>query len=371
MYCPKHFHYYLFALLFMLIGMSSCKISRFVYHNFADINDYKIFPVREIERGETTFYFPKAKQEKIPKSLTIQEKEYLFEAYLEANESVAFLVIQNDSIQYEKYWDKYDEASIVPSFSVAKSITSILIGIAIDEKLIQSIDEPITNYIPELKQNGFEEVTIEHLLQMTSGLKFNEGYYNPFGEVASFYYGTNLRNQIFNLKLKQDPGEEFEYVSGNTQLLGLILHRALKNRSISSYLEEKLWQPLEMEYNASWSLDRKKDGLEKTFCCLNATARDYAKIGRLYLNKGNWNGKQIISEDWVNQSTKIDTTNNSASHYQYQWWLPSKTGDYAAQGILGQYIYVNPAKNLIIVRLGKSEGEANWESILAELGQAY
>lgn len=366
----KYFAFFLMLFLFSS-SLSSCKISRFVYYNFADINDHKIFPSRTIEKGENTFYFPVAKTPKVPKKIQIKDKAFPFEAYIKDNNSVAFLIIQNDSIQYENYWQGYDQASVVPSFSMAKSITSILIGIAIDENLIQSVDEPITNYIPELKKNGFDKVTIEHLLQMTSGLKFNEGYYNPFGEVATFYYGTHLRRSIAKLKLKSEPGEKFEYVSGNTQLLGLILERALKDRSVSSYLEEKIWQPLGMEYDTSWSIDRKKNGLEKTFCCLNSVARDYAKIGRLYLNKGKWNGRQIVPADWVEQSTKLDTSHGSSKHYQYQWWIPTSHGDFSARGILGQYIYVRPDKNLIIVRLGKDHGDADWETILSELGASY
>ena len=356
--------------IILLTSLASCKVSRFIFHNYADIHDHKIFPARTIEKGDSTFYFPFAENPKVPGKIHLDGREIPFEEFLEKNKSVAFLIIQNDSIQYENYWDNYDKSSIVPSFSVAKSITSILIGFAIDDGLIQSIKEPITNYIPELRAE-FDEVNIEHLLQMTSGLRFNEGYSNPFGHVATYYYGTNLRNQIPKLKLKRKPGETFEYVSGNTQLLGLVLERALKDRSISSYLEEKLWKPLNMEFDASWSLDREKDGLEKTFCCINATSRDYAKIGRLFLNKGSWNGKQILSQDWVEQSTKIDTTSGSSHFYQYQWWLPTSSGDFLAQGILGQYIYVNPNKNLIIVRLGKSENNQDWQEILASLGQAY
>lgn len=357
------------ALLFLL-NLSSCKISRFIFYNYADINDHKIFPVRNIEKGDSTFYFPVAQNPKVPRNIHVNEKEIAFEEFLQKNKSVAFLIIHNDSIHYEKYWHDYDKSSIVPSFSVAKSITSILIGFAIDDGLIQSVNEPVTNYIPELRAE-FKEVSIEHLLQMTSGLKFNEGYYNPFGHVATYYYGTNLRNQIPKLKLKRKPGEAFEYVSGNTQLLGLVLERSLENQSVSSYLEEKIWIPLGMEFDASWSLDREKNGLEKTFCCINATSRDYAKIGRFFLNKGNWNGNQLLSENWVEKSTKIDTANGSSHLYQYQWWLPTSTGDFLAQGILGQYIYVNPNKNLIIVRLGKSENNQDWQEILASLGQAY
>ena len=364
------FKYFVF-LIFAITSLYSCKVGRFFVYNFADIRDHKKFESRGVEKGNTTFNFAVAEKGRVPKEVTIKNKAYPFGAFLGDNKTVAFLIIQNDTIQYEEYWKGYEKSSIVPSFSMAKSVTSILIGCAIDDKLISSINDPITNYIPELKENGFEKVTIEHCLQMTSGLDFNESYINPFGDAATYYYGTNLRKAIRKMKLKAEPGTQFEYVSGNTQLLGLVLERALKMRTITSYLEEKIWKPLEMEYDASWSIDRNKNGLEKTFCCLNARARDFAKIGRLYLNKGNWNGKQIVSEEWVNQSTKIDTTNGSSWFYQYQWWIPSQTGDFMAEGILGQFIYVHPEKNLIIVRLGKNQGRVNWWETLTSLGNAY
>ncbi|WP_245756714.1 serine hydrolase domain-containing protein [Flexibacter flexilis] len=284
---------------------------------------------------------------------------------------MAFLIIKNDTIQYEKYFGKYNQESIVPSFSMAKSVTSILIGCAIDDKLIQSVDEPITNYIPELKKNGLEKVTIKQLLQMTAGVKFNESYYSPFSDAAGFYYGRNLRKKIAKMKTNNQSKATFKYLSGNTQLLGLVLERALKNKTITAYLQEKIWTPLGMEYDASWSIDKKNNGIEKTFCCLNARARDFAKIGRLYQNKGRWNGQQIVSEKWVQESTKIDTSNGSAAYYQYQWWLPTRNGDFMAEGFLGQFIYVNPAKNVVIVRLGKREGDANWWEILPSLANQY
>lgn len=355
----------------LLSTLNSCKVGRFVVYNFASIRDYKIFPTRDLEASDKKFEFAVADKGKVPPEIIMDGETHSFSEYIKNNKTVAFLIIENDTIQYENYWRRYDEASIVPSFSMAKSITSILVGIAIDEGLITSVNEPITNYVPELKEKGFEAVTIEHLLQMTSGIKFNESYYNPFGDAATYYYGTNLRKEITKMKLERKPGEKFKYSSGDTQLLGLVLERALKNKNITDYLQEKLWEPLGMEFDASWSLDRKKNGLEKTFCCINATARDFAKIGRLYLNKGKWNNQQIVSEDWVAQSTKIDTTNGSSWEYQYQWWLPTKTGDFMAEGILGQLVYVHPEKNLIMVRLGKKEGKANWEDVLTSLGEAY
>lgn len=361
--------------LLVAVGLSfvlySCKLGRFVVYNFADIGDHRKFPSRPVIRGESTFTFTTAEKERAPKELEIKGEKVPFDRYLADNKTVAFLVIRNDTLLYERYWDGYEASSVVPSFSMAKSVTSILIGCAIDDGLIQSVNDPVTRYIPELAARGFDRVTLEHLLQMTSGLDFNESYVNPFGHAASFYYGTRLRKEISKLKLKEEPGKSFDYVSGNTQLLGLVLERALKNRTVTDYLEEKLWRKMGMEYDASWSIDRRKNGLEKTFCCLNARARDFAKIGRLYLNKGRWMDEQIVAQSWVEQSTRVDTSQGSAWFYQYQWWLPSRSGDFMAEGILGQYIYVNPNKNLIIVRLGRSNGKANWERLFTSLAAAY
>lgn len=250
---------------------------------------------------------------------------------------------------------------------MAKSFTSYLIGCAIEDNLITSVNDPVTKYIPELKDNGFDMVTVENLLQMTSGLKFNESYVNPFGHAATFYYGRNLRKATMRLKLEEDPNTRMSYVSGDTQILGLILDRVLEEKTISQYLEEKLWTKIGMEYDASWSIDKKKEGLEKTFCCLNARAIDFAKFGRLYLNNGNWEGKQLVSKAWVKQSTKTDTLNGSYKGYQYQWWIPNDKGDFIAEGILGQFIFVSPSENLIIVRLGKKYGNVNWKSAFEKL----
>jgi len=353
--------------IIITIFLSSCKFGRFVIYNFADLKDYKKFPSRTLLSNESKFKFSSIANGEYPDTLILRDNSVAFDKVLEDHKTVAFLIIKNDTIQYEKYFNGYNQESIIPSFSMAKSITSILIGCAIDDGLIKSIEEPITNYIPELKKNGFEKVTIKHLLQMTSALKFSESYFNPFGHAASFYYGKNLKKEISKLKLKGTPGKNMEYVSGNTQLLGSVLESALKGKTITQYFQEKLWTPLEMEYDGSWSIDKKNDGTEKTFCCINARARDFAKIGRLYLNKGNWNGKQIVSKNWVEESTKLDKTEGSVNEYQYQWWLPTTTGDYMAEGILGQYIYVNPSKNIIIVRMGKNHGRINWSDLFVAL----
>lgn len=360
--------YFLFLLALFIIA--SCQVSRFFVYNFADIRDYKKFPSHPIEKPDVAFRYTHAVNNKIAQSKISYNngKEVELEKFIKQHNSVAFLIIRNDTILYEKYFRGRDSSSYVPSFSAAKSYTSALIGCAIADSLITSENDPVTKYIPELKKNGFDKVTIKHVLQMTSGLKFGESYFNPFGDAAAFYYGRNLRKKMLKMKLKYEPGTKFSYLSGNTQLLGFILERALKGKSISRYLQEKIWQPCGMESNATWSTDNKKNGIEKTFCCLNATAHDFAKFGRLYLNKGKWNGKQLVPEEWVKKANSIDTAQGAAWYYQYQWWLNNpRVKDYCAIGFLGQYIYINPKKNVVIVRLGKNEGGIYWPSVFGKI----
>lgn len=359
-------------LAFSAVIFHSCQVGRMIVYNFSDIDDYKIFPARNIATDSVPFVFPKAEYPLFPTAFTNPDSvEVPFDQFLEENGTVAFLIVHNDSIQYEKYFDGYAQESKVASFSMAKSVISILVGMAIEDGYISSVQDPVTKYVPGMRSEKFEEVSVEDLLQMTSGVAFSESYWNPFGDAAAFYYGKKLAKKTKKLKIEQPVGSQFEYTSGSAQILGLVLNNALpRNVTISDYLEKKIWKPLGMKYDASWSIDE-ENGIEKTFCCLNARAIDFAKIGRLYLKNGNWNGRQLLPKSWVDTSTKIDTTGASPWFYQYQWWLPTKNGDFAARGLHGQYIYVNPTKNLIVVRLGNDEGEANWMDLLPLLSSYY
>lgn len=357
----------------VVICLDACKLGRFVYYNFSDITDHRIFPSRPLKQSGQPFHFPIAANPGIPEVKDIfpgiSWKDW--DQALEESNTVAFLIIRNDSIRLEQYANGYEESSIIASFSMAKSFTSVLIGMAIEDGWIQSEEDLVTRYIPELKDNGFEHVTIRHLLQMTSGLDFNESYYTPFSEAADFYYGTRLRRAILNLKLKAPPGTQFEYTSGNTQLLGLVLERALKDKTVTQYLQERIWTPLQMEYDASWSIDRKKDGIEKTFCCLNARARDFAKLGRLLVHHGTWNEQVIIPPDWMSKIEGTDTREAASAIYQYQFWKGSLGMDYMARGHLGQFIYVHPELGLVIVRLGKDQGEVVWQQVFERIAVFY
>lgn len=350
---------FLGVLLFIGLLTPACQLGRFVWYNFSNITDYRIFPGRNLPASTTPFTFAKLDRMQFD-TIKFRGKQIPFNQFMTEQKTVAFLVIRNDTILFERYFSGYDSASLVASFSMAKSYISALIGCAIYDGLIQNVNEPITRYIPEMSKNGFDAVTIEHLLQMTSGIHFNESYYNPFGHAAAFYYGKNLDKKTMKLKLKWKPGTQFEYTSGSTQLLGLVLKRALKQETITAYFERKLWKPMQMEFDASWSLDE-RDGMEKAFCCLNARARDFAKFGRLYLNNGNWNGQQLVPSDWVAKSTVADILNGGVRYYKYQWWLEDEnTNQYCAQGHLGQYIFIDKVKKVLVVRLGSGYGKANW-----------
>lgn len=385
--------------IFFSILLSSCYFGRFIFWNSADINDYKKFHKVTIDKPETPFHFIDAANKKNIDSITWDGKIYKLSSFLKEKNSVSFLIIRNDSILYEQYFNGYDSSGIVPSFSVSKSIVSALVGIAVGEGFIKSVNQPIIDFFPELDKKMFGKITIEHLLNMRSGIKYDESYINPFGNLAKGYYGRNLSKKLKTLKTKEDPDKHFEYISYNSQLLGFIVERAT-GKPLAEYLEEKLWKPMGMEFDASWSIDSKKHKEVKAFCCLNARARDFAKFGRLYLNNGNWNGKQLIPEEWVKKSTTI-TKDSKDYFYSYQWWHNIKyqkvsdtttensnspykivnlsddkgktekywtipQNDFLANGFLGQFIYVYPAKNIIIVRLG-SKSDIYWPRFFLEM----
>jgi CubicO group peptidase (beta-lactamase class C family) len=359
------------------LTIPKCALTaRMVRYNFADIQDFQIFDNRPLHHADTAFRFAASNRPfEFPKGITNESgiisknDAKTMDEFLAENYTVAFLVIKNDTILYEKYFNEYAQTNLVPSFSTAKSFTSALIGFAIQDGLIKSVTEPVSNYLPEMKANGWDKVQIEDVLNMTSGMEFNESYMNPLGDAAEFYYGNDLQTATKNLKLVRQPATQFEYVSGNTEVLGLILEKVLRStkyKNVTGYLQAKIWSPLGMEYDASWSTDR-PDGMEKTFCCLNATARDFAKFGRLYLQKGKWKGKQLLNANWITESTTASTERGCWSGYRRQFWLPSQNGDFSTNGILGQYIYVNPKNNIIIVRLGsKKGGVQNWANWFAE-----
>src|SRR5215213_8632003 len=237
-------------------------------------------------------------------------------------------------------------------------------------------DRPSSNYIPELlgKDERFKAITIRNLLTMSSGIKYEEGGDLPWSEEADdtkTYYSTDLRELALNCRIEGKPGEYFEYNNFNPLLMGMILERST-GMSVSRYLQEKLWKSMGMEADGSWSLDSTSSGFEKMESGVNARARDFARFGMLFAKEGNWEGEQLISRGWVKVSTRADTSTDPSLEYQYFWWANTPDGKdhFSARGKYGQYIYVAPETDLVIVRLGKEEGARGygyWVSLFEEL----
>jgi len=351
------------VLFLFCMSFTSCHIARYVYWNYSDVSDYKKFPADTIRASLTPHNFPRSLLQKplhTPEKIRNDEDANNLDQFLAAYNTLAFIILRNDTLIYEKYFKGYDKNSVIPSFSVSKSFISALVGIAISEGTIRDIHQPVTDYLPEMKDAGFHKVTLEDLLTMRSGIKFNEGYKNPFGEAAKFYYGLNLKRYTRKLKVIHTPGSFYEYESGNVQILGMVLEKAT-GKSLSEYFEEKIWKPMGAMHPATWSLDSKKYREAKAFCCINAVPEDFALFGQLYLKKGVADGHEVVPVNWVEESLTIRNDSKDSQGYPYTYlWRVMNNGSFFAKGILGQFIFVCPQKQIVIIRMGESAGSIDW-----------
>ncbi len=322
-------------------------------YNYVGIDDLNLFPSRVIKSGSPQPWPVGSDFNKRPVPDTLQKT-------IDRYRTVAFLVIKDDSLRHEQYHDGYGSGSLSNSFSVAKSIIGILVGIALNEGKIKSLDDPVYKYYPEYASGENRKLKIRHLLTMSSGLDYDESYTSLTSPTTRAYYDNKLREQMNDLCLKEEPGKRFEYRSSDTQILSFVL-QAATGVSISDYASEKLWKPLGAEHDAQWSLDH-ENGDEKAYCCIYSNARDFARIGKLVLHKGVWNGKRIVSQGFMDEMlTPAPLLNEGENNltYGYQWWIREQNGHkvYYARGILGQYIFVIPDQNTVIVRLGHERAE--------------
>lgn len=354
-------------ILFIITTFTSCGYfwKALVYQK-VDIDDYKIFHNSTIASGE---YHPWAiapdfNQYTLPDSV---------ETYFTELQSVAYVVIQNQELVFEKYWDGYSDSALSNSFSAAKSIVSLLVGAAIDDGKIGSVDDPVSKYVIEFDNETNRDLRIRDVLTMSSGLNWHEAYANPWSKTTRAYYGTKLERMITKLKVKSEPGKLFHYFSGDTELLAIIV-RSATGKTLSEYASEKLWSKIGARYDAIWSVDH-KGGIEKAYCCFNTNARDFARFGQLVLNKGKWNGQQVVSSRWIEESLKpashlIDKeTGKSVDFYGYQWWMLNRNGMqvYYARGLAGQYIFIIPDKNMVIVRMGHKRSKERINNLPSDI----
>lgn len=347
----------------LIIASGKLYLYKTLAYNFVGIDDLDLFDYRVIDTD-------KPQPWNVSREYNLKPMPWELKTHLESLESIAFVVIKNDSILYEQYWDHYSDSSYTNSFSVAKSIIGVLTGIALKEGKIKNLDQKVSEFIPEFKEGRRSELTIRHLLTMSAGLTWDEAYANPLSVTTEAYYGTDLNKLLLEQQVISDPGKEFVYQSGCTQLLAMVLQKAT-GTSLSNYASQKLWKPLGAEKDAYWSVDH-TDGIEKAYCCFYSNARDFARIGSLYLHSGNYKGNQIVDSAYVQESiTPADILDNGKPNriYGFHWWITEHEGKkiFYCRGILGQYIVVIPDENIVFVRLGHKRAQKTESGELTDL----
>lgn len=341
--------------------LSGCVPVRGIFLGYPDHKDIHRFPSATLETGTTPFNFEEDETSTVS-GIRVNDWSSGAPVFVELEELLtsrpvrSMLIIRNDTVHYRFHGSNTDRNDLHPSYSMAKSFTSALIGIAIEEGAIGSVRDKVVDHIPELAGvEGADALRIEHLLNMTSGIR------HRLKIDAQLYYGNDVFRAVKNVEFIHEPGTHQEYLNVNVQLLGILLKRAT-GMSPSAYLSEKIWKPLGMTRDGLWTTDRK--GMELTFCCMGATADDYAKFGRLYLNDGKWKGRQTVPYDWVQRSLARDTTEGSSFGYNYLWHIGEAAyGDYMADGMYKQHIYVHPGKRIIIVLLNERDNKLKAERV--------
>lgn len=283
-----------------------------------------------------------------------------FESELKTLGAAAFLVVKDGQVIFEDYYTGYNNRSKTNSFSMAKTVTTILLGIAIEEGYVRDLDQPIIDFLPEFKDDPIgKTATVRQLSLMNSGYDWDESYYTPFSPTVQLYYDDDVSEFVLNRHFSAEPGTFWEYSSASTELLGIFLLRALQKSgaamTLSEYLSEKVWKPMQMNDDALWHTDNQ--GMELTYCCLNTNARNYAKLGLLTMNKGQWNGQQLIPAAFVAEMIKPE----GQPFYGLSTWLSDDQSPafYAFNGHLGQFIISVPEHNMVVVRLGEKTHPSN------------
>jgi CubicO group peptidase (beta-lactamase class C family) len=364
-------------------------IFRYFLWNFPTVNDFRKFPFDIIDKGDSIFNFIRNESE-------IQQTEYLlraveyrfkgektimsFDKFLQFTGTTAFIIIKDNRVLIEKFYNNCQPDSINTSFSIAKSFLSVLIGIAINDGNINSLKDKVIEYIPELRSRLSDNLTIENLLNMSSGLKYDPKLF-PWSDEPKSYYFPDLKSLVINNSVQDyQPGTFFKYSNYNAILLGIILLRTT-NELPQKLLEKLIWKRIGMEYPATWSTDSFKYNFAKMESGINARPIDYARFGLLVLNSGNWEGEQIFPHDWCKSLNIPPECNDNKyyftkNHYPYKmffkekllyyklgWWgikCEGSRNNLIAIGNLGQFIYINPKFGIVIVRTGKKWGKIDW-----------
>ncbi|MGF1557244.1 serine hydrolase domain-containing protein [Paucihalobacter sp.] len=344
----------LIAVLYITDTDYLIKAVRTIYlkgHTTAYLEDYKHFDNAFVGNGNSQPWPNHSDYNKVKETEALNNIN-------KTNGTVAYVIIKNDSIWFENYYDGFGESSQTNSFSMAKSYVSALLGKAIMDGYIKNLDQPVCEFIPEYCDGKAAKMTVGDLSSMASGTNWDERYYSPLSITTRAYFDDDLTKVVTGLKVVKEPGTAYKYASGDTQMLAIAIERAT-GKKLYNYLEESFWKPLGSENETLWQVDSEDHDLVKAYCCIASNAKDFARLGKLYKDHGKWNGKQLLDSAFIAKS--ITPRFAESPEYGYGWWLKS-VGDknfFMMRGHLGQYVIVEPEDNVIIVRLGHSKGDGD------------
>lgn len=341
-----------FGLIILLLYITDTdyllKAVRTIYlkgHTTAYLEDYKEFDNQAVEASDAPQQWPihiDYNKAKVTDRLDQANKDW---------GTIAYVIIKNDSVWFEAYYDEFDANSKSNSFSMAKSYVSGLMGKAIMDGYIESLDQPICDFLPEFCEGLASKMTVGDLSSMASGTNWDEAYYSPLSITTRAYFDDDLAKVINGLEVINEPGQGFKYASGDTQMLAMVIEKAT-GKKLYDYFEESFWKPLGAENSTLWQVDSEDHDLVKAYCCIASNAKDFARFGKLYKDYGKWNGKQILDSAFVAKS--IVPRFPDSPEYGYGFWLKNHIGKqfFMMRGHLGQYVFVQPEDNVMIIRLG-------------------
>lgn len=356
-----------------MIAIGPVAVWRVLTHGTTTVWDHEEYSGRRLQPAPDSKPWPVAAEPLSDLELLIGGGLMTLEDALTSSHSLSYLMVQGGEVVFEWYAEGHDLNRPIMTFSVSKSLLSMLVGVAIEEGLIQSVGDPVTQYLPEMTAGGLDRVSIEQLLTMDSSLDYVEGD-NPFQEHVMFNYTPHLARATLNLRVRDEKELEFRYKSGDYAVLGLLLDRVLEDQSITDYLQTRIWDRIGASGSGVWSTDH-EDGLERAWCCLAMTARDLARFGQLMLDQGQWGDQQVIPREWVGASLNprfggwpSEYASSPLVNYGYGWWH-TDSGAWVALGKDGQYLYVDPVGEWVIVRQGQGTGDFSWVEAFEVLSQ--
>jgi len=371
----RHATWHMLSSVLLALSATDCVYGRMLYYNTPTLAAPTYFDARSVAPSETPLVLP---EQETPDAFGIKqargESYASFDELLEENETRAFVAIHDGSIVYERYFADFSRETLLPSFSISKTYAALLVGCALADGLFRSLQSRLVDYLPGLSSKpGYGAIELGQALRMTSGIDYDE----ESAQTPLLYYTEQLWGRMGAYDAKWPAGSRYLYGSINIQLLWGALHATIPQGTVTQYFEERVWKPLGASRSASWSLDSRESGVEKFFSGFNATARDHALLGLVYLYGGSLNGHRIVPPGWVRDSLApdpvagiVEITEGRMRRGKYQWFLTIDGRAFFAKGYHGQYVFVVPESRTVFVRFGEGYGDVSWPGLFLDLSRA-